>query len=140
MDPKTKEETKVVITGAAGGIGRTTAHLFAEVPGVELILVDHPKTRAALIQLSVDLDFKNQAVGHARLASDVTDATDVSETVDFIISTYSRIDVLVNLAGIPPQKFGAFVHTPMEQIQEVIKGLLPNALSLRNFRISRQNH
>ena len=133
MDLKATEETKVVvdardvpkkvvvITGANGGIGRATAKLLAEVPGVKLVLVDQTEKVLQLglfvNQLNVNAKF---TAGHIYYVNDVADTQDVHDVAEAIISFCGRIDVLVHLAGIPPQKFGAFVRTPMEQVQAVI--------------------
>lgn len=76
-----------VVTGAARGIGRAIAELFAE-EGASVVAAD----------LSVDEQFDSPRVRFA--AHDVTDPASWERLVDAVIADHGRIDVLVNNAGI----------------------------------------
>jgi len=81
----------VVVTGAAHGIGRATALKFAaqnhSVVGADLRFSD--ENRALL-----------EAAGVTCLTADVRDVTSVDSVVQGAIDTTSRLDVLVNNAGV----------------------------------------
>ena len=84
-----------IITGAGSGIGRATAQLFARENAV-LVLADVNKE-----SLRGTLDLVRKEGGKAVFkAVDVSVEEQVKELVDFGISTYSRIDILCNNAGI----------------------------------------
>ena len=83
----------VVLTGAAGNLGRAVAAVFAE-RGANLVLLDR---RAA------DADAR-----HLSVAVDLLDARAVQAAVDKAIERFGRIDVLCNLAG--AFRMGAPVH------------------------------
>ena len=85
-----------VVTGAAQGIGFAIAKLlFDRGAKVCLLDVDADKVAASAGLLSNE----DRAAG---FTCDVTDETALSRTRDEIISRYSKVDVLVNNAGIYP--------------------------------------
>ncbi len=89
----------VMVTGGASGLGQAGARAFADL-GARVVIVDQ------------DADAGNAAArdlgdGHFFLPCDVTDAEAVAATVDRVLETIGRIDVLINCAGIPD----AFVAT-----------------------------
>src|SRR3989338_8351984 len=98
MDLKATEETKVVVDAR-------------DVPK-KVVVVDQPEKVLQLglfvNQLNVNAKF---TAGHIYYVNDVADTQDVHDVAEAIISFCGRVDVLVHLAGIPPQKFGAFVRT-----------------------------
>jgi NAD(P)-dependent dehydrogenase (short-subunit alcohol dehydrogenase family) len=89
----------VILTGAAGGIGRSMAERFAA-EGAQLALVD-------LDAKSVnDLAEQLRHVGsHAvSFAIDVSQEDQVQAVVSEVVSQFGRIDILVNNAGICEMK------------------------------------
>lgn len=80
----------IVITGAAGGIGRATARLFAA-EGARLALFDRNGTGAATLAKSV---------GGASFAVDVADEGSVSAAIAGAAGAMGGIDGLVNAAGL----------------------------------------
>jgi 3-oxoacyl-[acyl-carrier protein] reductase len=81
-----------LITGGAAGIGRATARRFAE-EGATLVVCDvHEEQGQATVK----------ALGpkHSFYRVDVSDRNAVQEWVDDVAQKHSRIDVLVNNAGI----------------------------------------
>jgi NAD(P)-dependent dehydrogenase (short-subunit alcohol dehydrogenase family) len=81
----------VLVTGASGGIGRSTAELFRE-RGAKLALVDKsPKV------ISVAEEIGD---GAGAWEADITDEAQVVRTIGEIADRFGRIDVLINSAGI----------------------------------------
>jgi 3-oxoacyl-[acyl-carrier protein] reductase len=95
----------VVITGAAGGIGREMARLF-RLNGDTVVLVDHPTAEDRLKDIA-DRFYRLPATGYLMcrvFTNDVTDAKDVHRCIQAILEREGRIDVLVNAAGIMPKE------------------------------------
>ena len=94
-----------LVTGAARGIGRAIAEVFAE---------NGARVAAA------DLVDENAAAGCLALAVDVSDAASVQRAVDRVVAEFGRIDVLVNNAGIlRPHPFLEFPYADWELIFKV---------------------
>ncbi|MGF6351956.1 SDR family NAD(P)-dependent oxidoreductase [Variovorax sp. W2I14] len=83
----------VVITGAAGALGRAVAQHFLE-QGARLALVDHHAGR--LTEVFPGLDNSQ----HLLLAGDVTSAPDMAELLTGqVLKAFGRVDALVHIAG-----------------------------------------
>jgi len=83
-----------IVTGAASprGIGRATARTFAQNGGRTIILdIDESQAKSAAADIGE---------GHRGLACDVTDKGACLAAVDWIVREFSRVDVLINNAGI----------------------------------------
>lgn len=94
----------IIITGAASGIGRASAELFASLGG-KIIAADF---NAEGLQQTIDII--QAAGGTAKsIVVDVTDPDQVIGMIDFAAEKNGTIDVLFNNAG------GSF-PTPMEEI------------------------
>lgn len=103
-----KLENKVaLITGAGSGFGRATALLFAK-EGAKIVVVDINSESG---NQTVDMI---KAVGGdaAFVAADVANAADSQNMIAFAQSTYGRLDILYNNAGIP------MANTPIEFVEE----------------------
>jgi 3-oxoacyl-[acyl-carrier protein] reductase len=89
-------ERKVVfITGAASGMGRATAHLFAD-EGARVVVTDLRLEDAERVAGEI-----REAGGDARAwALDVADLDAIERVVDEVAKEMGGIDVLVNNAGI----------------------------------------
>ncbi len=83
----------VVITGAAGGIGRALAAAFAR-EGVRLVLLD--RIGEPLQQLAAQLRPVTEVATHV---CDLNDDGAVVQLADALRAMYGRVDVLLNNAG-----------------------------------------
>ena len=79
---------KAIVTGAASGIGRASAELFAA-EGARVLAVDRP---------GADLSFDDKAI--EPLGADLTDAAAPKAIVDRASASFGGIDILFNNAGV----------------------------------------
>jgi NAD(P)-dependent dehydrogenase (short-subunit alcohol dehydrogenase family) len=84
----------VIVTGAASGIGRASALLFA-VEGGKVVAADRA---AGVHQTAADIRAKGGAAEAMQV--DAGSASDVAALVDFAEKTYGRLDVVFANAGI----------------------------------------
>lgn len=100
-----------IITGAASGMGRATAHLFAS-EGANVAVTDLDE---AACQAVVD-EIAQRGFDTARAwALDVSDASAISQVVEEVAEAFGGLDILVNNAG-----FGAFVSPDEDEKYELI--------------------
>ena len=85
----------VVVTGAAGGLGRALARAFAAA-GARVAALDRDAAGAETMAAELRGEGR-QALG---LACDVTDAAACERAMAAVIESWGRIDVLINNAGI----------------------------------------
>ncbi len=84
----------VLIAGGSGGIGSTTARLFAKA-GAKIVLAARNREKADAIAAEI-----NESGGDAYAVDlDVTDVSSVYKMTDTVIKELGRIDVLVNAFG-----------------------------------------
>src|SRR3954454_16675883 len=93
MPPRTVAGKRVLITGAASGIGRATAIASAR-KGAQVFLTDINDA-----PLQVVADEIGAAVGYAK-ALDISDHAAVASMADEIQAAHGSLDVLMNVAGI----------------------------------------
>ncbi|MDZ7833691.1 MAG: SDR family oxidoreductase [Desulfobacterales bacterium] len=111
----------ILITGAASGIGRETAVLFA---GKGWYVGAFDVDEAGLKTLEAEIGQSNCHIGHM----DVTDPDSVSAGIDaFAGKTGGRLDVLVNNAGI--LKFGRFEDVDLGISHKIVDVNLKGCLS-----------
>ena len=104
----------VVITGAAGGLGRALARAFAAA-GARVAALD--RDAAGVEALSAELRGEGrQALG---LACDVTDAAACERVIGEVMRNWGQIDVLINNAGITHRS--AYRRTDPEVIRRVME-------------------
>lgn len=87
----------IIITGAASGIGKTTAHLLAS-EGKQVVLAD---LNAENLK-KVEAEFKSEGLDVAAYQANVTSLESMQNLADFAITTYGKVDVMINNAGIMP--------------------------------------
>lgn len=82
----------VVITGAAGNLGRAVAQAFAaEGAALALLGKDHAELQRAYGPATNG--------GSLQLAADLTRAADAASAIEQVLARHGRVDVLCNLAG-----------------------------------------
>ena len=84
-----------LITGAASGMGRATAHLFAD-EGAHVAVTD----RGAEAVERVVREITDAGGSAAGWVMDVTDGEQVRAVVDAAAARFGRLDILVNNAGV----------------------------------------
>ncbi len=102
------EGKTAIITGAASGIGRATAFLFAE-HGAKLVLAD--VNESALQEIAAAIDSQE---GKALIKKiDVSVETEVKSLVQFTLENFGQVDILCNNAGI----VGEFVGIDQDNVE-----------------------
>ena len=104
----------VLVTGAAGGIGRATAFAFAEA-GARVVAVDRDAEGAARTAEMARLIGAPAAWGEA---VDVSDERAMEKLAEKVAADYGIVDVLVNNAGIGLS--GSFLETTSEDWKNVL--------------------
>ena len=89
------ESRGVIITGGSTGIGFSTAERFAKNGDSVLITA---RTQSDLDTAQTKLE--SQGLQISTIAADVSDLSDTDRVVDFALSEFVHIDVLINNAGI----------------------------------------
>jgi 3alpha(or 20beta)-hydroxysteroid dehydrogenase len=104
----------VIVTGAAGGIGRAAVELFAR-EGAQIVAVDLKQS-----QLEASLELATSAGADAiAVGADVTDESDVQRYVEEAVTRFGGVDALFNNAGIE----GVIVpmeEYPVEEFEKVM--------------------
>lgn len=99
IDPRKFSDQVAVVTGAAQGIGLVVATLFAD-QGATVILLDINEEK---LQEATKTLLSNGAIASHRTC-DITDENMVHKTINEIVGTFGKIDILAHLAGIYPAK------------------------------------
>ena len=87
----------IVITGASSGIGRATASLLAE-KGAKVVL--GARRQENLEELVASIASKGGTATYQ--VTDVTKRSDVENLVKHAVTTYGKVDVMINNAGVMP--------------------------------------
>jgi len=91
MNAETMNDAVVLITGAAGNLGRAVAEVFAE-RGARLALVDLQAERLSAV-------YGEAGDRRMFLAADLMKAAEADAAAQAVVKRFGRIDVLCNLAG-----------------------------------------
>ncbi len=95
----------VVVTGAAGNLGRAVAKAFAA-EGANLVLVD-------LKREALEANYGSESERRLFLTLNLLDQHQVHQAVALVLQRFARIDVLCNLAG--GFRMGEAVHDSSDQ-------------------------
>jgi NAD(P)-dependent dehydrogenase (short-subunit alcohol dehydrogenase family) len=112
--PRDLKGKRVILTGASGGIGRTTAELLVEA-GARVVLAS--RNAPALNHLVNTLAKANGQV--VAIASDITDSDDRKKLVDGTVGTFGGLDLLINNAGVG--SWGHFATSTQEIMRMVME-------------------
>lgn len=102
-----------MVTGGSKGLGKAMAEGLASA-GANVVLVSRNLEEAQAAAAEIESGYGTKALG---LAADVFSGGDVKTAVDETLSTFGRIDVLINSAGINIR--GPIEELSVEQFQEV---------------------
>ena len=86
-----------IITGAASGMGRATAHLFSD-EGARVVVADLGRDSAAAVVTEISAAHgADRALG---VECDVADHDQLRSLVEATVQQFGRLDILVNNAGV----------------------------------------
>lgn len=105
-----KQDRVVIVTGASSGIGEQTAEAAAA-RGYRVVVA------ARRVERLNDLVTRIEAAGGTALAvpCDVTQEDDQQRLIDATLREYSRIDILINNAGVPLP--GGFADSSLDDLR-----------------------
>ncbi len=103
-----------IVTGAASGIGESTAILFAA-EGAKVVLTDVNEQDGQAVADRI----KSSGGEAVFLKADAGSVSDAEKTVQLALDTYGRLDIAVNNAGIGGHS-GPVADYPVEAWQKVI--------------------
>ncbi|MDP2668271.1 MAG: SDR family oxidoreductase [bacterium] len=105
----------VLITGAAGGIGRAVVKRFAlDKNFKEIVLIDHPNKSEDLKQLYSTMT--NVFTGYRFDLADLN----LCQNMQQLTITFNKIDVLVNVAGIAPANMTPLIKTDLKVARKIM--------------------
>jgi NAD(P)-dependent dehydrogenase (short-subunit alcohol dehydrogenase family) len=90
------QDKVALVTGAAQGIGRAIAEIYAE-QGARVVVSDILAEQAQAVAKGIN---RNSELHATALRLDVTDPRSVQQAIAATVGTYGRIDILVNNAGV----------------------------------------
>ncbi len=123
MTSRSFDGATVVVSGAAGGLGRALALRYARA-GARIVALD--LDAQAVEQLSVDL--AQTGAEAMALSCDVTDEAACRAAMASAVQRFGRIDVVINNAGISHRS--AFVSTDTSVLRRVMEVNLFGAIHL----------
>jgi NAD(P)-dependent dehydrogenase (short-subunit alcohol dehydrogenase family) len=98
-----------IITGAGGGMGRVAAQMFAR-EGAKIVVAEFGEAAG-----NETMKLVKDAGGDATyVRTDVSSESDAKRMVDHAVSTFGRLDVLYNNAGIMPEADHSVVDTDVD--------------------------
>lgn len=133
---------KALITGAASGMGRATAHLFAA-EGASVAVTDLKQAACDVVAAEINAaGYSGQA---SALALDVSDAEAIDLVIGQAASEFGGLDILVNNAGFfmagnvgeasYEESWGPTLNVMLTAHQRAIRAALPHLRQSENPRI-----
>lgn len=131
-----------IVTGAASGMGRATAHLFAsQGANVAVTDLDQAKCNAVAKEIA-EAGHPGQALA---MALDVTDLAAIEAVVAATVERFGGLDIVVNNAGFArhamiedehyPQVWGASVEAMLTAHANIIRTAMPHLRKSQHPRI-----
>ena len=117
-------EKIAIVTGASRGIGRCIAEELAR-EGVKVI-ANYNKSEEFALQLKNRL--KNENIEIDIVKADVSKREDIKKLIDFTLSKYGKIDILINNAGISEYKM--YIDETDEDWNKIINTNLYSAFAM----------
>jgi NAD(P)-dependent dehydrogenase (short-subunit alcohol dehydrogenase family) len=108
------EDRTVLVTGAAGGLGRALALCFAAA-GARVVALDREAAGLATLRAQLEQDGRSCLA----LPCDVTDAAACERAIAAGVARFGALDVLVNNAGMSHRS--AFANTELAVIRRVME-------------------
>lgn len=105
--PFTWQGKVVLITGAAGGLGKALAR-EALARGARLALTDHDRSRLEAVAQSLQLNGL-----HSLHDADLTDSAAAAQLIEEVVAHHGQLDVVINNAGV--SMAGRFMDSTIEQ-------------------------
>ncbi|MBI5041565.1 MAG: SDR family oxidoreductase [Gammaproteobacteria bacterium] len=130
------QSKRILLTGAAGGIGRQLCTLFAA-HNARLCLVDRDQQAVE----SVGRDMSSETLA---IAADITNADDRAAVIVKMEQAFGGIDILINLAGIldfkrfqdsDPATIQRILQVNVEAPMQLIRAVLPKLTAQGSGRI-----
>ncbi len=88
---------RAIVTGAASGMGRATAHLFAD-EGARVAVVDLSEDRVrAVVDEITAVHGRSSAIG---VVADVASLESLKRLVETVVDAFAGIDIVINNAGV----------------------------------------
>ena len=109
------QDKVAIITGAGGGMGRVAAQIFAN-EGAQVVVAEFGEAAGR-----ETVEMVTSAGGTASFVrTDVSDEASARAMVDHAISTYGRVDVLYNNAGVMPEADHSVIDTDVATWDQVM--------------------
>ncbi|MGF6780424.1 SDR family NAD(P)-dependent oxidoreductase [Paraburkholderia sp. GAS334] len=105
-----------IITGAASGIGRSAAQLFAR-EGASVVVADIDPAAAAEVVTGVRAD-GGTAIA---ITTDVTQSDSVAAMIEATVAEFGKLDILYNNAGGSTPRDNTVVDADLEEFWRVVK-------------------
>ena len=101
-----------IVTGGASGLGRATVELFVE-EGAKVVIadVDAERGEEAAAKLGASAAFRR---------TDVAKADEIQALVDFAVTRFGGLQVMINNAGIPSSMGSRFLDDELKDFRRVI--------------------
>ena len=124
-----------LITGAASGIGKATAAKFIS-NGAKVVITD--------IQRQLGQETAAEVGPNATFfPCDVTKESEISDAVDFAVSTYNKLDIMYNNAGIYSNTFSSIADLDLAVFDRVsninVKGVMAGIKHASRVMIPRRS-
>ncbi|MEH6659820.1 SDR family NAD(P)-dependent oxidoreductase [Leeuwenhoekiella marinoflava] len=111
---KKLENEVALITGAASGLGKVQAELFAK-EGAKIIIADLDQEKSEIVAREINQN-GGQAIG---VSVNVTDGKSVDQLVKSALKEFGKISILSNTAGVF-DKYSPLTQTSIEDFKKVM--------------------